>query len=169
MEHHQPEHPASGKARIIEAVSPENREVLSQPDVHPQDKDAGDADGAAREQETVDQTSLLAQGQDNLESPAPNASSIQLGPAHGTQPEAETGGACSRPQELPQPPRARQPEVDFYCVKWISWKGERTPIITQSTNGPCPLLAIMNILFLQWKVREGPDGGLDIAGESTLP
>uniref|UniRef100_A0A8C8Y7H5 Ubiquitin carboxyl-terminal hydrolase n=1 Tax=Panthera leo TaxID=9689 RepID=A0A8C8Y7H5_PANLE len=156
MEHHQPEHPASGKARIIEAVSPENREVLSQPDVHPQDKDAGDADGAAREQETVDQTSLLAQGQDNLESPAPNASSIQLGPAHGTQPEAETGGACSRPQELPQPPRARQPEVDFYCVKWISWKGERTPIITQSTNGPCPLLAIMNILFLQWKVKLSP-------------
>lgn len=58
----------------------------------------------------------------------------------------------SRPQELPQSPRTQQPDVDFYCVKWIPWKGERTPIITQSTNGPCPLLAIMNILFLQWKV-----------------
>ncbi|XP_047640647.1 ubiquitin carboxyl-terminal hydrolase MINDY-1 isoform X2 [Phacochoerus africanus] len=156
MEHHQPEHPASGKARIAEAVSPENHEVPSEPDEHPQDKDAREADGAAREQEPEDQASLLAQGRDNLESPPPDASSCQTGPAQGTWPEVETVGACSRPQELPQSPRARQPELDFYCVKWIPWKGERTPIITQSTNGPCPLLAIMNILFLQWKVKLPP-------------
>ncbi|NXT93390.1 MINY1 hydrolase, partial [Anhinga rufa] len=59
-----------------------------------------------------------------------------------------------------EPPRARTPsreaEADFYCVKWITWKGERTPVITQSENGPCPLLAIMNILFLQWKVKLPP-------------
>lgn len=41
----------------------------------------------------------------------------------------------------------------YYFVKWIDWKGKRTPIVTQSQNGPCPLLAIMNILFLRWKVR----------------
>uniref|UniRef100_A0A8D1G8D1 Ubiquitin carboxyl-terminal hydrolase n=1 Tax=Sus scrofa TaxID=9823 RepID=A0A8D1G8D1_PIG len=156
MEHHQPEHPASGKAGIAEAVSPENHEVPSEPDEHPQDKDAREADGAAGEQEPEDQASLLAQGHDNLESPPPDASSCQTGPAQGTWPEVETVGACSRPQELPQSPRARQPELDFYCVKWIPWKGERTPIITQSTNGPCPLLAIMNILFLQWKVKLPP-------------
>ncbi|XP_025838772.1 ubiquitin carboxyl-terminal hydrolase MINDY-1 isoform X2 [Vulpes vulpes] len=153
MEHHQPEHSAAGEGRITEAVSPENHEVLSQPDEHPQDKDTGD--GAAGEQEPVGHASLLAEGQDHLESPPPDASSSQLGPAHGTQPEVETVGACSR-QEFPLPPRARQPELDFYCVKWIPWKGERTPIITQSTNGPCPLLAIMNILFLQWKVKLPP-------------
>ncbi|XP_053330730.1 ubiquitin carboxyl-terminal hydrolase MINDY-1 [Spea bombifrons] len=45
---------------------------------------------------------------------------------------------------------------DYYFVKWINWKGERTPIITQSENGPCPLLAIMNILFLRWKVKLAP-------------
>ncbi|NWZ34944.1 MINY1 hydrolase, partial [Brachypodius atriceps] len=52
-----------------------------------------------------------------------------------------------------EPPRAQPParEEDFYCVKWISWKGERTPVVTQSENGPCPLLAIINILLLQWK------------------
>uniref|UniRef100_A0A8C4KV85 Ubiquitin carboxyl-terminal hydrolase n=1 Tax=Equus asinus TaxID=9793 RepID=A0A8C4KV85_EQUAS len=156
MEHHQPEHPASDKARTAETVIPENQEVLSEPDEHPQDKDAGDADGAAREQDPVDQAALLSQGQDNLESPPPDASSSQVRPAQGTQPDVETIGACTRPQELPQSPRARQPELDFYCVKWIPWKGERTPIITQSTNGPCPLLAIMNILFLQWKVKLPP-------------
>lgn len=159
MEHHQPEHPVRGEARTAEVVSPENHEVLSEPSEPPQDKDAEEADGAAGEQEPVDEALLPAQGQDNLESPPPDASSSQEGPAQGTQPEVETVGACSWPQELPQSPRARQPELDFYCVKWIPWKGERTPIITQSTNGPCPLIAIMNILFLQWKVRESLDGG----------
>ncbi|KAM6037885.1 ubiquitin carboxyl-terminal hydrolase MINDY-1 isoform 2-T2 [Theristicus caerulescens] len=66
-------------------------------------------------------------------------------------------GAAALPAE---PPRARTPsreaEADFYCVKWITWKGERTPIIMQSENGPCPLLAVMNILFLQWKVKLPP-------------
>ncbi|XP_074931362.1 ubiquitin carboxyl-terminal hydrolase MINDY-1 isoform X1 [Phalacrocorax aristotelis] len=66
-------------------------------------------------------------------------------------------GAVGLPAE---PPRAQTPsreaEADFYCVKWITWKGERTPVIMQSENGPCPLLAIMNILFLQWKVKLPP-------------
>ncbi|XP_036309085.1 ubiquitin carboxyl-terminal hydrolase MINDY-1 isoform X2 [Pipistrellus kuhlii] len=117
---------------------------------------ARDADGAAGGQEPVDHGSLPVQGQDNLESPPPDTSSDWPGPAPRTQPEAETAGASSGPQELPQSPRAQQLELDFYCVKWIPWKGERTPIITQSTNGPCPLLAIMNILFLQWKVKLPP-------------
>nr|XP_010956763.1 ubiquitin carboxyl-terminal hydrolase MINDY-1 [Camelus bactrianus] len=160
MEDHQPEHPASTKDSTADAVSPENHEVPSEAEEHPQDRDAKDADGAAGERELAEQSSPLAQGQDNLKPLSPDASSSQPGPAQGTQPEAETVGACSRPQELPQSPRARQPELDFYCVKWIPWKGERTPIITQSANGPCPLLAIMNILLLQWKVRENLEGGL---------
>ncbi|XP_061520395.1 ubiquitin carboxyl-terminal hydrolase MINDY-1 isoform X2 [Phycodurus eques] len=41
----------------------------------------------------------------------------------------------------------------YYLVKWITWKEKKTPIITQSDNGPCPLLAIMNILFLRWKAK----------------
>ncbi|KAJ8339628.1 hypothetical protein SKAU_G00342610 [Synaphobranchus kaupii] len=44
----------------------------------------------------------------------------------------------------------------YYFVKWIVWKDKKTPIITQSENGPCPLLAIMNILFLRWQVRSRP-------------
>ncbi|NWH21570.1 MINY1 hydrolase, partial [Grus americana] len=69
-------------------------------------------------------------------------------------------GAVGLPAE---PPQARSPsreaEADFYCVKWITWKGERTPVITQSENGPCPLLAIMNILLLQWKASGVRRGG----------
>ncbi|XP_008982564.3 ubiquitin carboxyl-terminal hydrolase MINDY-1 isoform X10 [Callithrix jacchus] len=156
MEHHQPEHPAPGKAGTAEAVIPENHEVPAGPDEHPQDTDTRDADGEAGEQEPADQALLPGQCGDNLESPTPEASSSPPGPTLGTVPEVETMRACSTPQELPRSPRTRQPEPDFYCVKWIPWKGERTPIITQSTNGPCPLLAIMNILFLQWKVKLPP-------------
>ncbi|XP_004089962.2 ubiquitin carboxyl-terminal hydrolase MINDY-1 isoform X5 [Nomascus leucogenys] len=156
MEHHQPEDPAPGKAGTAEAVIPENHEVLAGPDEHPQDTDARDAVGEAGEQEPADQALLPSQCGDNLESPLPEASSAPPGTTLGTLPEVETIRACSTPQELPQTPKTRQPEPDFYCVKWIPWKGERTPIITQSTNGPCPLLAIMNILFLQWKVKLPP-------------
>ncbi|NXD73215.1 MINY1 hydrolase, partial [Eolophus roseicapillus] len=60
-----------------------------------------------------------------------------------------SAGALGLPSEPPQiQTPSREAEEEFYCVKWISWKGERTPVIMQSENGPCPLLAIMNILLL---------------------
>ncbi|NWW14003.1 MINY1 hydrolase, partial [Oreocharis arfaki] len=77
------------------------------------------------------------------------------------QPLQEGGSSLGAPTAVSgaavEPPRAQPParEADFYCVKWISWKGERTPVITQSENGPCPLLAIINILLLQWKASGG--------------
>ncbi|KAM4861489.1 ubiquitin carboxyl-terminal hydrolase MINDY-1 isoform 3-T4 [Thomomys bottae] len=151
MEHPQPEHPAPEKIGSDEAVTSENLEVLSEQEEYWRDKD-----GTAGEQKPGDQALLPAQVGDNLESPPPETTLNPPGPTCGTAPEIETIGAGSRPQELPQSPRTRRPELDVYCVKWIPWKGERTPIITQSTNGPCPLLAIMNILFLQWKVKLPP-------------
>ncbi|XP_042537890.1 ubiquitin carboxyl-terminal hydrolase MINDY-1 isoform X3 [Dipodomys spectabilis] len=151
MEHPQPEHLAPDKIKSTEAVTSESREVPAERDAHWQNKDARNTDGTVGEQELGDQASLPGQVGDNLESCPPETSPSQPGPPCGMSPEIETRGTVSRPQELPQSPRTRQPELDVYCVKWIPWKGERTPIITQSTNGPCPLLAIMNILFLQWK------------------
>ncbi|XP_077477333.1 ubiquitin carboxyl-terminal hydrolase MINDY-2 [Stigmatopora argus] len=44
----------------------------------------------------------------------------------------------------------------IYHIKWIKWREESTPIITQNENGPCPLLAIMNVLLLAWKVKMPP-------------
>ncbi|KAG7274270.1 hypothetical protein CRUP_037197 [Coryphaenoides rupestris] len=44
----------------------------------------------------------------------------------------------------------------IYHIKWIRWREENTPIITQNENGPCPLLAIMNVLLLAWKVKMPP-------------
>ena len=61
-------------------------------------------------------------------------------------PPPATGGATAALEPEPAAPA-------YYFVKWITWKEKKTPIITQSENGPCPLLAIMNTLFLRWKVR----------------
>ena len=36
-----------------------------------------------------------------------------------------------------------------YYIKWIMWSGMKTPVVTQNDNGPCPLLAIINILLLR--------------------
>ncbi|XP_055750256.1 ubiquitin carboxyl-terminal hydrolase MINDY-1-like isoform X1 [Salvelinus fontinalis] len=62
----------------------------------------------------------------------------------GVAAAAATGGAA--PDLEPMMPA-------YYFVKWITWKEKKTPIITQSENGPCPLLAIMNTLFLRWKAK----------------
>lgn len=78
---------------------------------------------------------------------AGGSSDSSSSPPSGPGAEEASPKPRSSPANQPEPP-------DFYCVKWISWKGERTAVITQSENGPCPLLAIMNILFLQWKVRQ---------------
>lgn len=71
--------------------------------------------------------------------------------------------AMSPPSSSATPPAAVAPPAapsaaeavsqEFYLVKWITWKEKRTPIVTQSQNGPCPLLAIMNTLFLRWKAN----------------
>lgn len=156
MEQPQAECPAPSKTNSAETVESEKHEALSGPEKHPQDKDGADAHGETGKQKSGDQPLPPVQDGGNLECPPPEASSSPPGPACGIPSEVETTEACSRPQQLPQSPRIQQPDLDFYCVKWIPWKGERTPIITQSSNGPCPLLAIMNILFLQWKVKLPP-------------
>ncbi|XP_076782346.1 ubiquitin carboxyl-terminal hydrolase MINDY-2 isoform X8 [Arvicanthis niloticus] len=52
--------------------------------------------------------------------------------------------------------KERFPGQSVYHIKWIQWKQENTPIITQNENGPCPLLAILNVLLLAWKVKLPP-------------
>ncbi|XP_017310416.1 ubiquitin carboxyl-terminal hydrolase MINDY-1 [Ictalurus punctatus] len=71
-----------------------------------------------------------------------------------TSEEAGQAVVSTPPSVPPSVPSSAPPSVqEHYYVKWITWKGEKTPIITQSENGPCPLLAIMNILFLRWKAK----------------
>jgi ubiquitin carboxyl-terminal hydrolase MINDY-1/2 len=40
-------------------------------------------------------------------------------------------------------------ESSTYKVKPIVFKGRRVPIVCQNVNGPCPLLALANVLLLR--------------------
>lgn len=53
-------------------------------------------------------------------------------------------------------PRHDQP-VQEYHLKWVDWNDRKTPIVTQNENGPCPLIAILNVLLLR-AVIEIPEG-----------
>ncbi|XP_041867818.1 ubiquitin carboxyl-terminal hydrolase MINDY-1 [Melanotaenia boesemani] len=66
--------------------------------------------------------------------------------AAAASPHPGAAAAAAVPEAGPSMPA-------YYLVKWITWKEKKTPIITQSENGPCPLLAIMNTLFLRWKAK----------------
>ncbi|KAF5797526.1 putative MINDY deubiquitinase [Helianthus annuus] len=52
----------------------------------------------------------------------------------------------SPPEELPDPPATKEM---LHKTKLIQFLGRNTPIILQNDNGPCPLLAICNVLLLR--------------------
>ena len=59
-------------------------------------------------------------------------------------------------------------EMDnVYHVKWIGWNSNKTPIVTQNSNGPCPMLAIANVLLLRGKMSL-PDGCEIVSSEQLL-
>lgn len=63
--------------------------------------------------------------------------------------ENKTGSAKSATSST----EAKQVLESIYHIKWIKWKGINTPVITQNENGPCPLLAIVNVLLLQRRIN----------------
>ncbi|XP_063110174.1 ubiquitin carboxyl-terminal hydrolase MINDY-2-like isoform X2 [Cavia porcellus] len=76
--------------------------------------------------------------------------------APGAAPLCRGGRTKTTPHWGQRPPRSASPGSRVYHIKWIQWKEENTPIITQNENGPCPLLAILNVLLLAWKVKLPP-------------
>ncbi|XP_054858465.1 ubiquitin carboxyl-terminal hydrolase MINDY-2 isoform X2 [Eublepharis macularius] len=76
--------------------------------------------------------------------------------AAGSGPGSGAAAAAS-PSPGPAPAaKERFPGQSVYHLKWVRWKEANTPVVTQNENGPCPLLAIMNVLLLAWKVKLPP-------------
>ncbi|XP_046547314.1 ubiquitin carboxyl-terminal hydrolase MINDY-1-like [Haliotis rubra] len=112
--------------------------------------------------------------------PTDNKPNVELPPLDGsaaaetsTSKESETPAtdvALSNVVELPPPDESSGGEPgtsasgakddlsgqSVYYIKWIHYKQNKVPIITQNENGPCPLLAIMNVLLLKGKVKLAP-------------
>ena len=69
----------------------------------------------------------------------------------------ENEGAAAYVPAAANPERSSpQTGQSTYHVKWIKFHNVSVPIITQTENGPCPLIAIMNVLLLQRKVKLPP-------------
>lgn len=74
-----------------------------------------------------------------------------------------------KPPESPaSPPRPQpKPDTSVHLVKWITFKGNRVPILTQNENGPCPMIAITNVLLLRRKLTL-PESQEVISGERII-
>ncbi|KRY35025.1 Protein FAM63A [Trichinella spiralis] len=101
--------------------------------------------------ETEMQSSQLAAAiQDGAEEPE-NLNAIETNaPAEELQPQQSRDVADTQSEDFSA--------VDelIHHVKWIIWHGRSVPIITQNENGPCPLLAIVNLLFLRGRLTLPP-------------
>ncbi|XP_076450790.1 ubiquitin carboxyl-terminal hydrolase MINDY-1-like [Babylonia areolata] len=70
--------------------------------------------------------------------------------------EAAVAGSTEGGAAGGKPGSAAGQGESVYYVKWILFNNTKVPIITQNENGPCPLLAIMNVLLLKGKVCLAP-------------
>ncbi|CAN6200533.1 unnamed protein product [Urochloa humidicola] len=75
---------------------------------------------------------------------------------HLPTPVAPPGAAEVDPQSQPAAPPAEPPEV-MHRTRAVDFLGRRTPIVYQNDNGPCPLLAICNVLLLKNVISLNPD------------
>ncbi|XP_071424295.1 ubiquitin carboxyl-terminal hydrolase MINDY-2 isoform X2 [Pithys albifrons albifrons] len=100
----------------------------------------------------------------NLHSCCPSSSELNSDADEAVVAAASAGGAAPEPEgdrpaagaQLLSASKERFPGQSVYHIKWVRWKEENTPVITQNENGPCPLLAIMNVLLLAWKIKLPP-------------
>ncbi|XP_013090956.2 ubiquitin carboxyl-terminal hydrolase MINDY-1-like isoform X1 [Biomphalaria glabrata] len=107
---------------------------------------------AQKEQDTQSEKVNISGGSLNSASPdtTTSASETQVTVSDLESPSAENVAAepCSA--------LTKSDQESVYYIKWITFGQNNVPIITQNENGPCPLLAIMNVLLLKGKVKLAP-------------
>lgn len=80
-------------------------------------------------------------------------------PINLTATTGSTQAADSEPQPKEETDAHTEPS---YKLKHITIAGRGVPIVMQNENGPCPLLAIANVLLLRNQIRL-PGGASDVA------
>uniref|UniRef100_A0A914V409 Ubiquitin carboxyl-terminal hydrolase n=1 Tax=Plectus sambesii TaxID=2011161 RepID=A0A914V409_9BILA len=104
---------------------------------------------------TSSNAAVSSQAVDTAVSSPPSSSNAAV----SSQP-ADTVTSAPPADEQPTSSRARDvvsPADQIYHVKWIDFYKTKTPIVTQNENGPCPMLAIMNVLLLRGQVDLPPE------------
>lgn len=71
--------------------------------------------------------------------------------------EAISQGDTQVKNVIPAPDTSKpSTSTEFHLIKWIEFNYELLPILLQNVNGPCPLLALFNILLLRKRVKCRP-------------
>lgn len=76
-------------------------------------------------------------------------------PSSGLQPIFEPMEICEyESNTITQLPQSQSTQSQpSYHLKWVKLKGNKYPIVTQNENGPCPLIAIINVLLVKGRLR----------------
>ncbi len=78
------------------------------------------------------------------------AENVVISKSDQTMSEVDSEVKQPTPENNNEPPTK---EKDFHLIKWIEFNFDQLPILLQNVNGPCPLLAIFNILLLRKQVK----------------
>lgn len=113
-------------------------------------QDAGDEGAVGGLQNSASQLPLQDAGDEGAVGGLPSATSASQSPSQDAG-DGAVGGLPSATSAIMQLP-SEHGSQSLYHIKWINWKNLNTPIITQNENGPCPLIALMNVLILQRKI-----------------
>ncbi|XP_071534130.1 ubiquitin carboxyl-terminal hydrolase MINDY-2-like isoform X2 [Panulirus ornatus] len=131
-----------------------------------------DKDGA-NEKECSDVCGWISQGESVLPSMGilPEAEEI---PAQASQPQKSQSSISSAASAAPSSenrspePQHTDPSDVMHKIKKIKWQDIEVPIITQNNNGPCPLLAIVNVMILKGQITLPSDRAEITGGELVL-
>ncbi|XP_791130.2 ubiquitin carboxyl-terminal hydrolase MINDY-1 [Strongylocentrotus purpuratus] len=116
----------------------EGGKLMEQPAMDKSEKEGAEGGGACSAMDTETGEVRGAEGGIPEESKGATAAAISDAVA--------TGSASASPRSAAQP-------VQAYHVKWVTWRNQNTPIITQNENGPCPLIAIVNVMLLRETIQ----------------
>jgi len=119
-----------------------------------------------QENEAFDKTKDHTKDHSNFDALSTEKSGKENDSIENSMKVMDTNEGCDLTTSQSQPTEDEQ-DGSIYSVKWVQFNKSMCGIISQSSNGPCPLLAIVNVLLLRGKLSL-PEGCQVISAEQLL-
>ncbi|GFO31126.1 ubiquitin carboxyl-terminal hydrolase mindy-1 [Plakobranchus ocellatus] len=104
----------------------------------------------------LSETQVTVSDLDSPLSPTLQGGATSVAEASGATASAMAVSAAAAEASCSSLSKEQKDLESVYYIKWITFDGGNVPIITQNENGPCPLLALVNVLLLKGKVKLAP-------------
>ncbi|XP_066950433.1 ubiquitin carboxyl-terminal hydrolase MINDY-1-like isoform X1 [Macrobrachium rosenbergii] len=123
---------------------------------HEKSECSGAFTGSAQEESVLPSMGILPEVEETLNTPA---LPLQTSPSAPEEEKREKSSPEIQPVD---------PSSVVHKIKKIKWQDIEVPIITQNNNGPCPLLAIVNVMLLKGQITLPSDRSEITGGELVL-